>query len=243
MRLRPMLLIALFALTPLARAQCVAESATTRPHLVELYSSEGCSSCPPAEGWLRTLHTGAEVVPLEFHVDYWDNLGWRDRFADARYTARQQSIATRDGGSTVYTPQIVLDGRSWADWYRGGHLTPSPQTAAMMILKVTPGAAIHVRVQTHTNDGSEASAVRNYLALTEDGTSTPVAAGENRGVTLRHDHVVRAFAGPLPLADAEADLVVPKGIDLAHANVVAFAQNPRDGAVTQVAVVRLAHCH
>lgn len=243
MRLRPMLLIVLFALSPLVRAQCVAEAAATRRHLVELYSSEGCSSCPPAEGWLRTLHTGADVVPLEFHVDYWDNLGWRDRFADARYTARQQSIATRGGGSTVYTPQVVLDGRSWADWYRGGHLPPPPETAATMTLKVTPGAAVHVRVQTHTSDGSEAGALRNYLALTEDGTSTPVAAGENRGVTLRSDHVVRAFAGPLPLADAEADLVVPKGIDLDHASVVAFAQNPRDGTIAQVAVVPLAQCH
>src|SRR5579863_4523834 len=157
MRLQLMLLIVLFALSPLVRAQCVAESAVTRPHLVELYSSEGCSSCPPAEQWLRTLHTGAEVVPLEFHVDYWDNLGWRDRFADARYTARQQSIAARNGDSVVYTPQVVLDGRSWAGWYRGGQLTPPPATATTMTLKVTTGAAVHVRVQTHLGDGSETS--------------------------------------------------------------------------------------
>jgi hypothetical protein len=243
MRVAQMLVILLIAGSALARAQCVAESTTTRPHLVELYSSEGCSSCPPAEAWLRTLHAGAEVVPLEFHVDYWDDLGWRDRFSDARYTARQQAIAARDGGSAVYTPQLVLDGRSWAGWYRGGHLAPAPATDATMTLNVTTAAGVHVRVRTNPGSVAEAGALRNFLALTEDHLSTSVRAGENRGATLQHDHVVRAFAGPLPLADSTVDLALPKDLDLAHASVVAFAQNPHDGAVAQVAIVALAQCH
>ncbi|MGH8121408.1 MAG: DUF1223 domain-containing protein [Rudaea sp.] len=237
-----MLAILLVALSPFTSAQCVVESAPTRPHLVELYSSEGCSSCPPAEQWLRTLHDGADVVALEFHVDYWDGLGWRDRFASARYTQRQRSIAARDGSTTVYTPQVVLDGRSWACWYRGGRLTPPASAALSMKLVVQTGAKLHVRVDTQAVGGSDDAGYRNYIALVEDGLASQVRAGENRGVTLRHDHVVRAFAGPLPLARAQADLMIPGDVDLAHASLIAFAQNPLDGAIAQVASLPLAQC-
>lgn len=243
MRKELLLAILLIALSPLlADAQCVAESASTRPHLVELYSSEGCSSCPPAEQWLRTLHDGADVVALEFHVDYWDGLGWRDRFASEHYTARQRSIAARDGGTAVYTPQVVLDGRSWAGWYRGGRLTPPANGALAMKLEAQTGAKLHVRIDTQVISGNDATAYRNYIALVEDGLASQVRSGENRGVTLRHDHVVRAFAGPLPLAQAQTDLTVPSDVDPMHASLIAFAQNPQDGAIAQVATLPLAQC-
>ncbi len=238
-----MLAILLVVLSPFASAQCVLESAPTRPHLVELYSSEGCSSCPPAEQWLRTLHDGADVVALEFHVDYWDGLGWRDRFADARYTSRQQSIAARDGASAVYTPQVVLDGRSWAGWYRASRLAPRVNAALSMKLEVRIGKTLHVRVDTQPVGGGAAGTYRNYVALVEDGLVSQVRAGENRGVTLHHDHVVRAFAGPLPLAQAQTDLILPADVDRTHASLIAFAQNPRDGAIAQVADLPLAQCH
>ncbi len=242
MRSARILLIVLLMLSPFARSQCTAESATTRPHLIELYSSEGCSSCPPAEKWLRTLHAGADVVPLEFHVDYWDSLGWRDRFADARYTTRQQSIAGRDGGSMVYTPQIVLDGHGWAGWYRGGHLQPPTDGAFALKLMAQPGAKLHVHVDAQPGSGADATAYRNYVALVEDGLATQVHAGENNGATLHHDHVVRAFAGPLALTQADVDLAVPGDADLSRASVVAFAQNPKDGAIAQVVSLSLAQC-
>lgn len=242
MRKEHTLAILLIGLSPLARAQCVAESAPTRPHLVELYSSEGCSSCPPAEQWLRTLHDGADVVALEFHVDYWDGLGWRDRFASEHYTARQRSIAARDGGSAVYTPQVVVDGRSWAGWYRGGRLTPPVNAVLSMKLEAQTGKTLHVRIDTQAVGGSNATAYRNYIALVEDGLASRVRAGENRGVTLHHDHVVRAFAGPLPLAQAQTDLTVPSDVDPAHASLIAFAQNPQDGTIAQVATLPLAQC-
>ena len=227
-------------------AGCTAQSGATRPHLVELYSSEGCSSCPPAENWLRTLHTGADVVPLEFHVDYWDGLGWRDRFASARYTARQNEQARRDGGTAVYTPQMVLDGRVWGGWYRGGHLTP-PEPGVFALSLTAQGAGARgahwqVHVETDPNPPAQYNAYRNYIVVVEDELATQVQAGENRGRQLKHDHVVRAFAGPLPLAAAQADVAIPSDVDLAHATFVAFAQDPRDGKIGQVVTLPLAQC-
>ena len=92
--------------------------------LVELYTSEGCSSCPPAEEWLSRLSTSprlwTEIVPVAFHVDYWDNLGWRDRFASPAATARQRTYAADWGSGSVYTPEVVLDGREWRQWSNFG---------------------------------------------------------------------------------------------------------------------------
>lgn len=227
-----------------ARADCSADSTATRPHLVELYSSEGCSSCPPAENWLRTLHDGADVVALEFHVDYWNDLGWPDRFADARYTARQQRQARHDGGSSVFTPQVVLDGRNWGGWYRGGHLTP-PEPAALT-LHVAAGDlssnALRISVAGDPASPGALGGYETYVAIIEDGLSTQVRAGENRGALLRHDHVVRAFAGPLALARSEVRLALPADVVRDHASIVAFAQAADTGKIAQVVALPLAQC-
>src|ERR1051326_3572011 len=89
-------------------------SGPTRTHLLELFTSEGCSSCPPAEAWLSRLKDNKQLwrdfVPIAFHVDYWDRLGWRDRFASPQWTQRQQILAARWNAGSVYTPAFVLDG-------------------------------------------------------------------------------------------------------------------------------------
>jgi hypothetical protein len=230
-----------------AWAGCTAESNGTRAHLVELYTSEGCSSCPPADAWLRKLHSGDDAVALAFHVDYWDKLGWRDRFDDSRYTERQGAIADRDGGTSIYTPQVVLDGHGWAGWYRAGTLPNAVRSTAQMNLSVQPGAKLHVQVDTHATQDQPGAAqldptLKNYVALVEDGLASQVKAGENNGVTLHHDHVVRAFAGPLPLSQTDIDLAVPSDVDLTRASVVAFAQSPRDGSIAQVVTLPLGQC-
>lgn len=236
------LIAAIFAMTSTAHAACSIDSAPTRPHVVELYSSEGCSSCPPADTWLRTLRLGANVVPLEFHVDYWDSLGWRDRFADARYSARQNEQARRDGSASVYTPQVVLDGRSWSGWYRGGHLTPPEPAALALHLRVEPREKLHVDLDASDISTKRPDALHTYVALIEDGLVTQVRAGENRGARLTHDHVVRAFSGPLPLVHATVDLAVPSDGDLGNSTIVAFAQDARDGSFAQVVALPLAQC-
>jgi hypothetical protein len=227
-------------LSPLAQADCVTQSAATRPHLIELYSSEGCSSCPPAEAWLRGIHNGANAVALEFHVDYWDSLGWRDRFSNARYTARQQAFALHAGSAGVYTPEVTLDGREWRDWSRRAALSSPASSGAAMKLSVEPGTPLHVHVETTLADSGQTSAYANYVALIEDGLSSQVRAGENRGTLLRHDHVVRAFIGPL--SGANAEVPASADVDWSHASLVAFAQRERDGDIAQVVMLPLAQC-
>ncbi|MEO8802856.1 MAG: DUF1223 domain-containing protein [Rudaea sp.] len=240
---RTLIILVALATANSAHAQCAAQSSTSRPHLIELYTSEGCSSCPPAEHWLHGLRGAGDTVALEFHVDYWDSLGWRDRFANARYTARQQDLARRAGNGVVYTPEAVLDGHEWRDWYRGGALPAKGNATATMTLSATrDGSDLTVHIDTHANDAADVSAFRTYVALIESGLSSQVRGGENRGELLRHDHVVRAFTGPLPLVNANAQLTLPADADLNHAALVAFAQRAQDGAIAQVVSLPLAGC-
>src|SRR5215831_9028607 len=100
------------------------ESGETQNSLLELFTSEGCSSCPPAEKWLSALKSSQDlwkkIVPIAFHVDYWDHLGWRDRFAKPDFTQRQQRYAAAWGGDSVYTPGFAVNGREWRGWFGGG---------------------------------------------------------------------------------------------------------------------------
>jgi len=218
-------------------AACVAESGRARVHLVELYTSEGCSSCPPAEQWLSTLRDKPAYVGIEFHVDYWDLKDWHDPYADARYTARQKAQATHDARSMIYTPQIRVDGRLWREWPKAPPPESAATTAPMLKIEVSPASALHVEL---TSSGGENDRV--YVAVIEDGLSNAIRGGENRGKTLHHDHVVRAFAGPLPLGSASADLRVPEEMDRARARVVAFVQDTRDETVSQVVPLPLGAC-
>src|SRR6516225_4364306 len=90
---------------------CRAASGPRAPAVVELYTSEGCSSCPPADRWLSALKDRPDVVPLAFHVDYWDSLGWKDRFAQAQFSQRQNATQHTSGARFAYTPQVILDSR------------------------------------------------------------------------------------------------------------------------------------
>src|SRR5438270_83142 len=108
-------------------------------HLLELFTSEGCSSCPPAEAWLGRLKSDdrlwQDFVPIAFHVDYWDRLGWKDRFAQSEWTQRQRAYANKWGSSSVYTPGFVLDGREWQDW-SGDVSFPTREDAGLLTATV-----------------------------------------------------------------------------------------------------------
>lgn len=234
-------LLALFALLPpVAHAVCVATPPARPLHLVELYTSEGCSSCPPAEHWLSSLHASTTFVPLEFHVDYFDDQGWRDPFSDPRYTARQQRLAKRGTRDQVYTPQIVVDGRPWKTWPKGSPPAPADPAAGTLTLEVEAAGA-DLRVALHA-PAAGSGEDRIYVALAEDGLSRQVTAGENRGRSLAHDAVVRDFAGPLPLPDARATLHAPAGFERTRGTVVAFVEDERSGEIIQVQRVRLDRC-
>ncbi len=129
---------------PLRAAEVKFQSGPARTHLLELFTSEGCSSCPPAEKWLSELRGNSRLwkqfVPLAFHVDYWDRLGWTDRFANKVFTARQQAYSAAWRSGTVYTPAFVLDGREWQD-RAVEKLTRNDETAGALNVEVRDGKA------------------------------------------------------------------------------------------------------
>jgi len=192
-------------------ASCSARSGATRATLIELYTSEGCSSCPPADHWLSglvgwTTRQASPVIPLAFHVDYWDHIGWRDRFASARFTARQYERVSSNRGAFAYTPQMLvngLDSNAWRNARAPGEIIPGTTTApgADLILQVDSrqDGKISVELKTKLLKVSDIGHAVAYLALFENGLSSSVRAGENAGHQLRHDFVVRHWIGPFPL--------------------------------------------
>jgi hypothetical protein len=191
-----------------ADATCVARSGATAPTVVELYTSEGCSSCPPADKWLSTLKGRPDVLALAFHVNYWDRLGWPDRFASAEITARQHELAQRAGSRQVYTPQVVANGRDWRVWPK----LPAAQSSPVSLTLTRHGDRVTAQVaQAPSLNGP----LGGYWAVLEDQHMSQVRAGENAGETLRHDHVVRLYQ-PVPAWAAAqgggAQLSVNRGV-------------------------------
>ncbi len=175
-----------------AEQSCQARSGTTVPTVVELYTSEGCSSCPPADKWLSTLKGRPDVLALAFHVDYWDRLGWADRFATHSATERQYQLASLAGRSGVYTPQVIVGGQDWRSWPQ----LPKPVVAAPAVQVSLSREGDRVTAQVTPGDavGSAlAGRLSGYWAVLEDSYQSNVRAGENSGETLRHDHVVRQY--------------------------------------------------
>ncbi len=194
-------LLAMIA-TPLAA--CELRSGANAPVVVELYTSEGCSSCPPADRWLSSLKGRADVVALGFHVAYWDRLGWPDRFASAAFTERQYRLRASLGTPYVYTPQVVAAGADWRRWSSGALPPPAPSVVDLVLRR----AGTRVEASVTPRPGAPAQ-LAAYWAVVEDGLASHVKAGENAGATLRHDHVVREYrevspwrttAGPQVLA-------------------------------------------
>jgi hypothetical protein len=199
-----------FASEPLAF-----ESGESRTMLVELFTSEGCSSCPPADEWISQLKDSPDlwtkVVPVAFHVDYWDNLGWRDRFAKPEFTARQRHYVATWRGDSVYTPGFVVNGREWRDWYGNRALWHEPPTKAGN-LRVTLANETDVTA-VFTREDSRTSPVQLHVALLGSNLESNVKRGENSGRKLRHDFVVLQLAKVDMIASGDrwiASISIPK---------------------------------
>lgn len=225
-----------------AASVCTARSPAHRVALVELYSSEGCSSCPPADHWLSQWKDGGTasgVVPLALHVDYWNSLGWTDRFSRHSFTERQQGLAERAGGHLVYTPEVFVSGRELRNWSHAASfdarvaqvrsepaaadititLEPAGADSASSVMGVMGAAAstqpMHVVVdaQFTAHGARERGPLEAYVAVYENALTTQVRAGENSGATLHHDRVVRQWIGPVVLdaghAHIEREIALP----------------------------------
>jgi hypothetical protein len=193
-----------------ADVACRAQSPVTPPTVVELYTSEGCSSCPPADRWLSTLKGRPDVLALAFHVAYWDRLGWPDRFATPEATARQHQLARLAGSRQVYTPQVVAAGRDWRLWPQ---LPAAASVASPVQLSLTRQGD-EVVAEVAASQGSSGS-LAGYWAVLEDQHESRVRAGENAGETLRHDHVVRLYqpvAGWAAAQGTRSRLKVTRGV-------------------------------
>jgi hypothetical protein len=176
--------------------------------VLELYTSEGCSSCPPADRWLRQqvrAGIGEVLLPLALHVDYWDYIGWPDRFADPRHAQRQRARVAARGQRIVYTPQLMLGdqvrlGTRDSDGLRrlASGLQSAAPSVGISLLAHPLGEAIEVSLDVRAAAGT--APLQVWLVHWSDGLSSTVTAGENRSVDLHHDRVVRFWQGPWPLS-------------------------------------------
>jgi hypothetical protein len=223
-----------------AQASAAAAPANAVPVLVELFTSEGCSSCPPADVVLAGLErtqpvAGARVVPLGLHVDYWDRLGWADPFASARASERQRGYATLGSGS--YTPQAVIDGRAEMVGSRKAAVEQAIADAAKrphaaIVVDLAPrgadGAPYEISVRVGALPGGSAPDAEAVVVLTQNVARVDVKRGENGGSTLEHTAIARdlAVAGAVPAAGAtvKATLKAPPGVAAKDLRIVAFVQ-------------------
>jgi hypothetical protein len=238
---------------------CRAVSPPYTVALIELYTSQGCSSCPPADDWLSRLRPqGAPLhaIPVALHVGYWDYIGWKDPFARKEFNDRQRRLAKHNGSGTVYTPEVFVGGAELSDW------SHNDRFAAALKAVNTRSAQANIDLQAHWlaaaaagDPGSQRLAVQVrwsadasardpqlLLAIKRSGYLTDVKAGENGGSRLRNDHVVRAWGGPFssqrqPLT---TELSVPA--DTGDATLVAIAQDASSGAVLQALELPLSSC-
>jgi hypothetical protein len=245
----------LFAVTAPGGARQIRSAAAT-PVVVELFTSEGCSDCPPADVVLQTLVetqpvAGAEVLALGEHVDYWDQQGWRDRFSSPGFTFRQRLYGARFALESVYTPQVVVDGRL--------QLVGSDRAAAVQAIAraaATPHAAVQLDVDARdANSIAVTVNVRDLsglgrgdradvtIAVTEDHLRSQVTRGENHGRTLTHAAVVRSTTnvGHVSVGDTTLRGTVPIASDWNRDELkaVAFVQEQRGRAILGAAAVAL----
>jgi hypothetical protein len=217
--------------------------------IVELFTSEGCSSCPPADELLAKLvensrakaapDAARRVYPLAFHVDYWNSLGWRDRFSDAAFSQRQQQYASASKSDRIYTPQMIVNGTTefvGSDAAAAKRAIAEAQShAADVEVKLSPTASNPRNAYAVECDVDDVSrlpegAVLN-VALVERGLETAVKHGENGGRTLKHDNVVRWFTTVAPKKHDAIRIPLPDDLRRENASIIAYVQQKGPGGV------------
>ena len=232
-------------------APVAAGPASPEPVVVELFTSEGCSSCPPADQFLADLVSagpseGINVIPLSEHVDYWNRQGWIDPFSSASFTERQQRYSTALT-SDVFTPQMVVDGATQVGGNdRAAAIAAIRQAAAAIKLHISLTASsdagkARIHAEFNADGGAPLPEGDVLLAITEDGLASSVSAGENKGHTLTHTGVTRSLekVGHLKRGQASAAIDATAAIDgkwsADHLHVVMFVQSKDRGRIVGAA--------
>jgi hypothetical protein len=248
----PLLILIGTLFSSMAQAStCTVNSPAHKVALLELYTSEGCSSCPPADKWLSQLGQrgldAEQVVPLSLHVDYWNYIGWRDPYSSSQYTNRQKEIARRNRLRTIYTPQMVLQGEDFRSWRRVDfakllqRLNTEKAVADISVNIVASSPRVFdLTITASVRDTTLHAGSRLLLAVFENNLSSEVTAGENHGRLLKHDYVVRQLLPAVQLApdgkvSHSQQLVVPAAWDSSRVGVAAFIEHPRHGTLQATA--------
>lgn len=253
---RPLLTAAALCATQVASVQagqagdCNLASPGHTVALVELYTSEGCSSCPPADRWLKALpmrYASDRLLPLALHVNYWDYIGWQDPYAQAQFAERQRLLARLSRSSSVYTPGVFAGMRELRDWRdpaefdrRVQEINRQPARVGIS-LTMRPAGTRRIALEARVARQESAVAARHLravLVVYENRLVTDVPRGENRGATLHHDHVVRYWsvaglgggAGPQNVARTVG---LPMEWNAAQLGVAAFVEDTERGEVLQ----------
>jgi hypothetical protein len=229
-------------------AQSNGAPASHKAVVVELFTSEGCSSCPPADALLGQLRddkalNGIDVIPLGFHVDYWNYLGWQDRFSSHAFSQRQEQYASKLALNGAYTPQMIVNGTDQFVGSNSGqaHAAITRAAAAQSLATIDLSAAqdkLHVNVRSSGKGDGDV-----LLAVTEDNLTNKIGAGENGGRVLRHSAVVRDFRvlGKLNAGNfqSEVPLKLDKDWKRADLRVVVFVQDAGSTKILGAAAVKL----
>lgn len=249
MQLKPILTCLFSSLLLLSQTQtfaseCAAKSGNKTTPLLELYTSEGCSSCPPADKWISKInHDKSEVTPLAFHVDYWDYIGWKDQFSKAEYSDRQRKTAAFGNAGFVYTPQFVFNGRDFKGWDNSrlkSAINQTQQLASRADLTLNAlneaDGSITLIANAESLNPKITKNADVFVALYENGLITQVKAGENNGRELKHDYVVRQLFGAYQLNNQHQfskNFTLPSTWKNKEAGAVIFVQDSSNGEIIQ----------
>ncbi len=206
--------------------------------LVELFTSEGCSSCPPADKLLSRIKTAGEAIVLSYHVDYWDHLGWKDAFSQAAFSERQRQYAQQFSLESIYTPQMIVNGQEefvGSDEQRlRASLAKNDLQPAGFVAKVVSTNNRTVQLNYTLNDPSSVSL---NVALVQTGATTVVKKGENEGRTLEHVNVVRELKTIEPQTTGAVEMNLPSGVAKNALSFVVFTQDKNSHKINGVLLI------
>ena len=214
------------------------------PVIVELFTSQGCSSCPPADKLINNLTSQKGIIPLAFHVDYWNYLGWKDPFSQPQFSERQRAYAAHTGSGSIYTPQLIVNGQK----EMVGSSSEKIASAIDDALRRNNTESIELRIQNVTDGKVTVSyslpvlsgKLVLHIALVQKHTATQILRGENQGKQLVNNNVVTSFSTLIaPQKQGSVEVNIPAQI--AHNNlfVVLYAQNNADYHIVAAGTVTL----